>query len=421
MADMNEVHNYDRSIKLNNKSLQNSDQVCNENKQAVSRFIDKCYAEGIGGAAIRKYVSNFHTMLKMAPENFKLLDSDQEDLEKLVAIINRSDYSEYTKKGFKVGLKKFYKTMEGNGESHPEKIGFVSAVVPPNKRKDPDPLDKKEIEEIINACSNDRDRAMYKVLYESGARAGELISLKIKDIKFVENGVRVSLDGKTGPRQILLVESERYLRTWLSKHPNRDQRNAPLWVKTQQQVCVKCGENKTRHPEEKCGDFVADLNDPVNYDYMRINLKRKATEACVRIERKDDGGKTSEVHPHLFRHSRATHLATELTEAAMKQYFGWSQGSDMPQTYIHLSGRDIESEIMQMYGVQDEKEENEKQECQRCFKTYKGNEKFCPRCGAPLNQENALKVRELENIGQDIISKRLDGMDRSEILKEFKE
>lgn len=45
-------------------------------------------------------------------------------------------------------------------------------------------------------------------------------------------------------------------------------------------------------------------------------------------------------NPHIFRHSRATLLAQHLTEAQLKQVFGWTQSSKMASVYVHLSGRD---------------------------------------------------------------------------------
>jgi len=56
------------------------------------------------------------------------------------------------------------------------------------------------------------------------------------------------------------------------------------------------------------------------------------------------------VHPHKLRHSRATFLASKLTEAQMNQIFGWKQGSDMPSIYVHLSGRDMDDAILGVYG-----------------------------------------------------------------------
>ena len=310
---MNKVHNIDREYNLNNQKLEESEHVSEQNKQAISRFSHKCFAEGLSKSRVRRYLSSFHSLLKMAPDGFDLTDAGKADLEAVVARIEQSDYAEATKCSLKITVKKFYKIMEGNGEEYPDKVSFISTTRDKSKIDKPDPLTKQQIQEIIDECKNDRDRAMYKVLYEGGLRAGELMSLKIKDISFTDHGVKLNVKGKTGNRKILLVESERYLRNWLTKHPFSDNRNAPLWVKID-------GKTEGKNPE--------DIG--LRYDFMRINLKRKAAKAGIRVKETQTNKKSSEVYPHLFRHSRATHVATEMTEAAMKEYFGWTQGSDMP-------------------------------------------------------------------------------------------
>lgn len=45
-------------------------------------------------------------------------------------------------------------------------------------------------------------------------------------------------------------------------------------------------------------------------------------------------------NPHHYRHSRASYLVTEMTEAKLCEWFGWVQGSNVPAKYVHLSGRD---------------------------------------------------------------------------------
>lgn len=383
---MEDIHNSEHRCEQNKQKLKNSDKISTENKEAIQRFIDKSFAEGISKARVRKYLTDFNSMLKLVDE-IELLDASKEDLERLVAEIEQTDYAEATKSDFKSVIKKFYKLMEGDGQKYPDKVNFIDTTIDKSKQEMPDILDKEEVDKIIKACKNDRDRAMYKILYEAGLRAGELMKLRIRDVTFVDSGVKLNVRGKTGNRKLLIVESERYLRNWLSKHPFEKERNAPLWVKVD-------GNNI----DEKTHQDMA-----LNYDYMRINLKRKAAKAGVRVKRKDNGKKTSEVYPHLFRHTRATHLATELTEAAMKEYFGWTQGSDMPQTYIHLSGRDIDREIMAMYGLEDEENENEEKQCNRCMKEYKGTENFCPRCGAPFNQEAARKTEKAREMTDQVI------------------
>ena len=63
-------------------------------------------------------------------------------------------------------------------------------------------------------------------------------------------------------------------------------------------------------------------------------------------------GINKRVYPHLFRHSRATIMASHLTEFQMNQYFGWIQGSKMASTYVHLSGRDLDNALLEFNGME---------------------------------------------------------------------
>ncbi|MFB6214201.1 MAG: tyrosine-type recombinase/integrase [Candidatus Nanohaloarchaea archaeon] len=388
----------DLDLNIQNQSFTQNSNISAANKRAVQKFVDKCYAEGLSEKRVQKYVTNFNTILeRYAFQGFELSSADKEELERVVASIERSDYSHATKSDFKTALKKYYKVMECDGYEYPDKVRFIDTTRDKSKEDNPDPLTKEEIDEIIDQFKNDRDRAMYKVLYEGGLRSGELVDLTVGDVNFVDEGVRLTVNGKTGERTILLVESERYLRNWLQKHPYPNRRDAPLWT------LIDGIEDKSMEELK------------VSYDYMRISLKRKARDAGIRVTQKNHG-KSSEVYPYLFRHSRATHLATELTEAAMKQYFGWTQNSDMPKTYIHLSGRDLDGEIMDMYGVEKNEEEPEKKECTRCTKTYKGEDRFCPRCGAPFNAVTAQKKDEVEEAAETIARKIVNGeIDREKV------
>jgi hypothetical protein len=62
-------------------------------------------------------------------------------------------------------------------------------------------------------------------------------------------------------------------------------------------------------------------------------------------------GINKRIHPHLFRHSRATYMANFLTEAQMNAYFGWVQGSSMPSIYVHLPGCDIDDAVLKANGI----------------------------------------------------------------------
>jgi integrase/recombinase XerD len=97
------------------------------------------------------------------------------------------------------------------------------------------------------------------------------------------------------------------------------------------------------------------------------------------------------VNPHNFRHGRATHLANHLTEGQMNEYMGWVRGSEMPSTYVHLSGRDVDQALLRLNNITvSEKEDWEKgfwlKKCPRCSLENPPANKFCNRCGVILHK-----------------------------------
>ena len=96
------------------------------------------------------------------------------------------------------------------------------------------------------------------------------------------------------------------------------------------------------------------------------------------------------IYPHLFRHTRATILASRVTEAPLEAQMGWVHGSRMTQTYVHLSGRDQDNAILRAYGIEI-KEENpiETQKpspCPRCKEPNDSKARFCWKCEMILDK-----------------------------------
>ena len=351
------------SLESSKKSLLDEEEITEENKQAVLDFIEECWAEGLSAARIKKYIFTFKAILKyFVPEPFELKEATKKELKTVLANIVRSDYAPRTKKDFKIALKKYYK-VENDGEQ-PDKTKFFSATLKnKEKRKLPEDLiSREEVQSLVNVCQNNRDKAFISILYESGTRIGEMLSIKRKNIKFDENGVIIQVFGKTGSRRIRLIESERFLRNWLQDHPSEEEK-APLWVKLEQ---------------------YEDEYEKLRYDAARRMLKKKARKAGV---------DTDKIFPHNFRHSRATELANDLTEAQMCEYFGWVQGSDQPATYVHLSGRDIDKEILKIHGIETEDKDKDKpKRCHVCGEINPSSEDFCKNCMRPLSREAAEKA-----------------------------
>ena len=285
----------------------------------------------------------------------------KDDLKRVVAMINTSSFTEWTKYDYKRSIKKFFRWL-----GREELISWLRCSDVKNRKLPEEILTEEDIKKkMIDAARTPRDRAVISVLYESGCRAGEFLSMRIKNVSFDRYGAVIVVHGKTGYRRIRLVSSVPYLAEWMNSHPFRENPEAWLWISLN---------NFRRLP----------------YNSLRTVLRVIAEKAGVK----------KKVNPHAFRHARATHLANFLTEAQMKEFFGWVQDSDMASVYVHLSGRDVDRAILSLYGVETEesKKKNEilkPKKCLRCGELNPATNRVCRRCFFPLDN-NAERILERE-------------------------
>ncbi|MCK9320219.1 tyrosine-type recombinase/integrase [Methanoculleus sp.] len=297
---------------------------------------------------------------------------EKEDLVKYLAKLEKTNLAENTKKDYKVAIKRFYKWVNGDAE-YPKLVTWIKANVKRARQKMPeDLLTEEDIKRIVSCATNSRDKAILFTLYESGARIGEIANLKVKDVIFDDISTQIIVDGKTGMRKIRLVSSEMYIKNYLNDSKHSDKPESPLWLKSDK--------NAMTYPA---------IMKVVRTTVENADIKKKVT-------------------PHLFRHSRATFLARHLTEAQLCQHLGWAQGSDMPRTYVHMSGRDTDDAILGLYGKKKVEENKEKSilvplTCPRCKSTNEPTATFCSKCGSPLTLNIAIELEERRKEGDAIM------------------
>lgn len=178
-------------------------------------------------------------------------------------------------------------------------------------------ITEKEVGEAVKVSYKPRDKALVAVLYESGCRISEVGTLCLENVAFDSSGVVLTVNGKTGSRRIRLVKSAQFLAAWINTHPLNGDPRARLWISLGSRSQFK----------------------PMSYQSLVKIVKTAFAKAGIK----------KKCNPHLFRHSRASVMANHLTEFQMNHYFGWKQGS-MPATYVHLSGKELDSAILKMNG-----------------------------------------------------------------------
>ena len=163
------------------------------------------------------------------------------------------------------------------------------------KVKSRDPLEPEKIDEMIRRAKRLRDKAFIAFLYMTGARISEVVRLITKRDFKVEDG---------------------YLVVKVKTEKNRKQafRFVPLPLKSRYTMLVR------RY-----------LNSVENYDVPLWSFSRQYALKLL----KKLGGK--DVFPHLFRHTRLTHLVEygDMNEFELTSIAGWSDPRPA-KDYVHL-------------------------------------------------------------------------------------
>ncbi|MDG7039449.1 MAG: tyrosine-type recombinase/integrase [Nitrososphaerota archaeon] len=100
-------------------------------------------------------------------------------------------------------------------------VSWIHTEIKANERKQIDMLTDDEIERMIKAAINIRDKAFIAVLAEGGFRIGEILPAKIKDVVFDERGAIIHVTGKTGPRIVRLITSAQCFQGELRSTPGQ--------------------------------------------------------------------------------------------------------------------------------------------------------------------------------------------------------
>jgi integrase/recombinase XerD len=360
-----DIYQHERRFEKAKRNLEAAQDIPSANKKLILRFAEQLLLNGISKARATKYVLH----LTMLARNSRILFEEftRRDVERLVEWINAQEYAGHTIHDYKVIIKKFFQWLRGsNVEEHeyPEEVRWIKTTLQRNRILPDALLTKEDLERLVEAAENPRDKALILTHYDSGCRIGEILSLRIENIEFDKYGAVLRVNGKTGPRRVRVIGSAPALAEWLSIHPGRREPKNPVWI----------------------GMGTAGRYKPLDYYSARSIYQRLVKRA----------GLKKRVYTHLFRHTRATELANFLTEAQMKELLGWVQGSDMPSTYIHLSGRDVDSALLKAHGIAIE-EKNPSQtftlrSCPRCRQKLVSTSSFCPFCGLVTNDQAAVSL-----------------------------
>ena len=181
--------------------------------------------------------------------------------------------------------------------------------VPPIKytREVKHPFSAVEIDALRSACKNKKERAIIELLLASGIRVSELCSLRISDIDF--NSLTITVrEGKGGKQRVT------YINDLASKH------------------LVEYLTDRTVHGDHL---FYNKKKQPLNPGGVRYLLKTLEEQSGV-----------SNVHPHRFRRTFATTLASRGMEIQEISRLLGHTNLDTTLVYVYMSDEKVHNSYL---------------------------------------------------------------------------
>ena len=246
----------------------------------------------------------------------------------------------------------------------PDVVNWIKIKNQLKKLNPNDLLESSEIHKMLLVADNTRNKCLLAVVYESGMRIGEALSIQKGDVKLLDGECKIripdnhegeDINSKTGSRVLILIESFPYIEKYLSVH-NGDKRLFPI--------------KKTRANQ------------------ILKDLAKKA-------------GIEKRIYWHLFRHSRATELAKlGMQETSMKKRFGWVGSSKMIERYTSLTDDDADDAYKDALGYGVKKKESVINpialRCSKCGKLIETGS-YCPQCEEIESMNHQLSKQRIQN------------------------
>jgi len=264
------------------------------NSKLIAEFLKELSIRGLSERRKKKYV------ILLRKFHFKLINSSRSTVDKFFFFLRDSKLSDETKYDYWSMFKVFIKWLKPKIDTREYRLKLKNKIKLPEEI-----LTLEEVRKILISARSIRDRSLISLLYDSGCRPSELLTLQMKDVIFDDDGLIVMFNGKTGARRVRIIttlDSDKFMKEYLQ-------------FNTQDLIFGRLS--------------IERLNQIVKEYAQKLGIHKR-------------------VYSYIFRHSRATHLAKHLTEQQMKVYLGWSMASDMVSVYVHLSGRDMDQRVLEL-------------------------------------------------------------------------
>ena len=278
---------------------------------------------GLSGNSVEAYLRDVNHLWQFVEMNYKSLTPDKVGLDELrdfIHWVNEVGMKATSQARMLSGIKSFYKFLLMSGFINDDPTELLDS--PKIGRKLPDTLNDNEIADIIAAIDlskpeGERNKAIIEVLYACGLRVSELINLKISNLYFKDDFIKVRGKGNK-------------------------ERLVPIGSSAVKQVKIYLEKVRVHQPLQKGYEDFVFLNrrgKPLSRVMIFTIVKDLVARAGIR----------KNVSPHTFRHSFATELIENGADLRAVQEMLGHESILTTEIYTHLNREFLRETILKFH------------------------------------------------------------------------
>ena len=273
---------------------------------------------GLSKNTVEAYIRDLETLSFFCKK--KPLKIERKDIIQFINYLNEKKKSSSTQARILSSIKSFYNYLifDNKIKDNPS----IEIYSPKLEKKFPVVLSIEEVDKIINSIdlsldNGERNRTIIECLYSCGLRVSELINLKISEINFSDEYIKVI--GKGDKQRITPINKN--LITYVKNYINE--------IRSKLKIDTK------------------------NSDYLFLNrrggrISRVLVFNIVKEACKKSGLKKN-ISPHTFRHSFATHLVEGGADLRAVQEMLGHSNITTTEIYTHLDTKYLKEEMVNFH------------------------------------------------------------------------
>ncbi|MHC5085306.1 MAG: tyrosine recombinase XerC [Planctomycetota bacterium] len=258
-----------------------------------------------------------------------IIAADVNTIRRYMAELGENHYSKSTTARKLATLRSFYKFLVKR--DHVSSNPVVSIKTPKQDKKLPKFLEYEEVVRLLNTppantCLGARDRAILEVLYSTGMRVSELVSLNMDDVDFLSEVIHIRGKGKK-------------------------ERICPIGSSALQSIQNYIEFRNRRMANDSNFDSRVLFANKHGQRLSTRSVRRKMDKYLV------EAGLDPAISPHTLRHSFATHMLNNGADLRSVQELLGHQSLSTTQIYTHISTSHMNEQYQNAHPMEQQDQE----------------------------------------------------------------